>query len=171
MQVFHIYLQICRGNQIDQIVKLSYIPLYYMYMAKKVISVAAFDQMQECLITKTFWLKGLCLISMLCFTVQRGGSPVPGPEEQPEREVWRRKLRQESSKGQPLQQIKPRQLCLTEESLTPSEWTNRMTRNQSPSDPMSAPVFNTKRTADCTFQSKNKLQIQSVIFVLYSEIL
>lgn len=29
-----------------------------MYMAKKVISVAAFDQMQECLITKTFWLKG-----------------------------------------------------------------------------------------------------------------
>lgn len=57
-------------------------------------------------------------MSMLCFTVQRGGSPVPGPEEQPEGEVWRRELRQESSKGQPLQQTKPWQLRLAEESLS-----------------------------------------------------
>lgn len=89
-----------------------------MFMAKKVISVAAFDQMQECLITSTFWLQGLCVMSMLCFTVQRGGSPVPSPEEQPEGEVWRRELRQESSKGQPLQQTKPWQLRLAEESLS-----------------------------------------------------
>lgn len=57
-------------------------------------------------------------MSMLCFTVQRGGPSVPGPEEQPEGEVWRRELRQESSKGQPLQQTKPWQLRLTEESLS-----------------------------------------------------
>lgn len=40
---------------------------------------------------------------------------------------------------------------------SPSEWTNRLTRNKSPSEPMSAPVFNTKRTVDCTFQSKKQI--------------
>lgn len=32
-----------------------------------------------------------------------------------------------------------------------------MTRNQSPSEPMSAPVFYTKRIVDCTFQSKKQI--------------
>lgn len=140
-----------QGKKLDQIEELSYTPLYYMYMAKKVI--------KECLITSTFWLQlgSVCNVHVVFFSVERW---LTSPRSWGT--AWGRSTVARASTRKFKRSTSTTNLTLAITSHrgkpeSPREWTNRLTRNKSPSEPMSAPVFNTKRTVDCTFQSKKQI--------------